>query len=718
MADGDFVDYLVAHGAYAEAARAAAGRGELGRAIALYERVWRFADAWPLALTLGDRALAVRLALDANLPAQAAEIAEATPPEGLLAVAEAFAARGRSFEAARTAERAGAWTRAAAWYRRAGAPLDEARAETRAGALREAGLIYERLIGQGGPGDEATTARLALGRLLARLGRAEEAVRHLQIAARVPAVRTAAWRALCGPLLALGLPGAAAEIAARLHAADESLPRAPGELALLEEAATETERDGGDGGEVGRRYHLRRLIGAGAVGRVYEAFDSLLGAPVALKLLAVGGGSGGDPERQAYLRYAREAEAAGRLRHPNIVALADAQPASGLFVFELMTGGTLADRLATQGPLPLVGARRLALDLLAALSAAHERGIVHRDVKPANVFYDAAGNAKLGDFGSAHLADFGQTQTGGFFGTVAYMSPEQITGASIGYSADLYALGATLVEALTGRPPFFGPDLVAQHLGEAPPRPSERRPTLSPSHDQVLMRALAKVPGERFASAIEMAEAVLAWPTDGTEKAAATTRTIGGEVPAAAAALAEKIRGRADDRARALAHRRRATGPAPRSAHRARAPGRGARLAARPRSAARAARGRRRGWTGGPAPAPAGRRAPRDLVRGRGRRSRAARGAHRRRARGPRCSPRPSAGQARARLRPHARRPGAAGGAPSPQLVKSCVTNRGRVPFASGPNTAPTPRRRARGSSRLPRWPGLPANPLSAWSGL
>ena len=300
----------------------------------------------------------------------------------------------------------------------------------------------------------------------------------------------------------------------------------------MEEAAAETGRDGGDGGDVGRRYHLRRLIGAGAVGRVYEAFDSLLGAPVALKLLAVGGGGGGDPERQAYQRYAREAEAAGRLRHPNIVALADAQPASGLFVFELMAGGTLADRLATVGPLPLVGARRLALDLLAALGAAHERGIVHRDVKPANIFYDAAGNAKLGDFGSAHLADFGQTQTGGFFGTVAYMSPEQITGAPIGYSADLYALGATLVEALTGKPPFFGPDLVAQHLGEAPPRPSERRPGLSPLHDEVLMRALAKAPGERFASAIEMAEAVVAWPTEGLEVAT--------ERPAAAAAPTER----------------------------------------------------------------------------------------------------------------------------------------------------------------------------------
>ncbi|HVV49246.1 MAG TPA: hypothetical protein VHO06_06290, partial [Polyangia bacterium] len=149
MADGDFVDYLVAHGAYAEAARVAGERGELRRAIGLYERVWRFAEAWPLALKLGDRALAVRLALDADLPTEAAEIAAAAPPEALLPIAEAFAARGRTFEAARAAERGGAWARAAAWYRRAGAPLEEARAQVQAGALREAGLIYERLVAQG-----------------------------------------------------------------------------------------------------------------------------------------------------------------------------------------------------------------------------------------------------------------------------------------------------------------------------------------------------------------------------------------------------------------------------------------------------------------------------------------------------------------------------------------------------------------------------------------
>ena len=100
---------------------------------------------------------------------------------------------------------------------------------------------------------------------------------------------------------------------------------------------------------------------------------------------------------------------------------------------------------------------------------------MHRDVKPANIFFDAAGNAKLADFGAAHLADFGGTQTAGFIGTLAYLSPEQITGGRIGPAADLYALGVTLFEALTGRLPFLGPDLV----GPAPRPRRRRRPARS-----------------------------------------------------------------------------------------------------------------------------------------------------------------------------------------------------------------------------------------------
>jgi serine/threonine-protein kinase len=524
--DGDVIEYLVAHGAYVEAARVCVERGDLARAVRLYERVWRFADALPLAERLGDPALAVRLALDAKLPARAVELAAtvgADTPDTLRAVAEAFASRGRPFEGARVFERGLEWARAAELYRRAGAPLDEARAREAAGQLREASLLYERLVAQGAEG-EVAAARVALGRLLARLGRPEEAARRLQAAARHAPTRTAALRSLCGPLLALGLRAAASEVLARLRAEDPSLPSTPEALVALEEAElAATSRAAEDAGRA-RRFRIGKLLGAGATGRVYQADDTLLGQPIALKLLSVGAGASG-PERQAYLRYAREAEAAGRLRHPNIVALHDADPTLGLFVLELMSGGTLADRVAAEGPLSVAHARRLALDLLAALGAAHERGIVHRDVKPANVFYDAAGNAKLGDFGAAHLADFGQTQTGGFFGTVAYMAPEQISAGAIGVAADIYALGLTLFLALTGRPVFLGPDLVAQHLGETPPAPSSLRPGLPRAIDDVLARALAKAPGDRFSSAAEMAASVAAWPTDATAAVAAMAAT-------------------------------------------------------------------------------------------------------------------------------------------------------------------------------------------------
>jgi serine/threonine-protein kinase len=130
--------------------------------------------------------------------------------------------------------------------------------------------------------------------------------------------------------------------------------------------------------------------------------------------------------------------------------------------------------------------------------------VVHRDVKPANVFFDARGTAKLGDFGVAHLVDLGQTQTGGLIGTLAYMSPEQITGAPISIAADLYALGVTLFEALTGRLPFLGPDFVAQHLGEEPPAPSAVADGVVPGWDPILAGLLVKSPSERTQTLAEL----------------------------------------------------------------------------------------------------------------------------------------------------------------------------------------------------------------------
>jgi hypothetical protein len=228
-------------------------------------------------------------------------------------------------------------------------------------------------------------------------------------------------------------------------------------------------------------------------------------------MMGVGGTSVG-LEQQAFRQFLREAEASSRLSHPNIVRLHDVDEHAGLLVLEYLAGGTLGDLVAAEGPLAPAAVRRMALDVLSALEAAHRAGIVHRDIKPANIFLDAAGNAKLADFGAAHLADFGGTQTAGFIGTLGYLSPEQISGGTIGPAADLYGLGVTLFEALTGRLPFVGTDIAGQHLGSAAPRPSDLRPDLLPLHDQVIQRALAKNPADRFPSASAMSAAIKAWP--------------------------------------------------------------------------------------------------------------------------------------------------------------------------------------------------------------
>jgi eukaryotic-like serine/threonine-protein kinase len=180
-----------------------------------------------------------------------------------------------------------------------------------------------------------------------------------------------------------------------------------------------------------------------------------------------------------------------------------------------MTGGTLAERMTPR--LPPAPLRRAALEVLAGLQAAHARGVVHRDIKPANVFFDARGVAKLGDFGVAHLLDLGQTQTGGLIGTLAYMAPEQITGAPLTFAADLYALGVTLYQALTGRLPLPGPDFVAQHLGETPPPASSVWPDAAP-WDALLGRLLAKDPEARASSLAELGEALAAVDTGGTRR--------------------------------------------------------------------------------------------------------------------------------------------------------------------------------------------------------
>ncbi|MEV8442402.1 protein kinase [Actinosynnema sp. NPDC051121] len=207
------------------------------------------------------------------------------------------------------------------------------------------------------------------------------------------------------------------------------------------------------GRSVAGRYRLRRRVGAGAMGVVWQAFDERLDRVVALKQLVVP--EGADPVA-AVGRAAREGRIAARLQHPNAVTVHDVVEHDGkpVLVMEYLSARTLADRIA-QGPLPVAQVTAIGAQIAGALAAAHAAGIVHRDVKPGNVLLTEDGTAKITDFGIARAAgDVTVTRTGLLAGTPAFLSPEVARGAEPGPASDVFALGATLYAAVEGRPPF------------------------------------------------------------------------------------------------------------------------------------------------------------------------------------------------------------------------------------------------------------------------
>ena len=359
---------------------------------------------------------------------------------------------------------------------------------------------------------ERAPIQLALGRILARRGAYPEATRLLAGRAAHPELpaelRAEAQRHLIATLAAMGLRDGARDALLELRASDPEVPAdLDAYLRAWRDQTAERKTLSRDREVIAGRYRLERLLGAGASGRVFLATDEVAGRAVALKMFFASNARGG----AAYERFVREARLASTLRHPSLVEVYDVSVERGFLVMEYLPGGSLAQRIdsidgSPGEPTKLAAAqvRRMALDLIGGLEAAHHRGVVHRDVKPANVFFDARGTAKLGDFGVAHLVDLGQTQTGGLIGTLAYMSPEQITGAPISIAADLYALGVTLFEALTGRLPFLGPDFVAQHLGEPAPLASSVASDVEPGWDELIAALLVKNPRERTPTLAEL----------------------------------------------------------------------------------------------------------------------------------------------------------------------------------------------------------------------
>jgi eukaryotic-like serine/threonine-protein kinase len=518
------IETLIVAGKYGEAAAEARRLGDLARAQQLYERIWDWKSAADVARERGDKPELLRLLLDARDFVEAAIIGDAlhhAAPAEQERAAGVYERRRMWAEAAALRERLGQLERARELYKKGQQPLEAARLDEAAGRVREAGIAYERFLADSPDEHDAARAHLALGRILAGFGRHDEAVRHLQRAiaktesfvptpatdatpATVPPLDAAtlsrARRLVIVELAALGYRDGARALLEPMRAADARLP--PLDAFLVAERRAQADDANV---RLGGRYRVARLLGSGGMGRVYLARDEFSGRDVAVKVVAapVDARSG-----EGYRRFLREAEVVSSLHHPNIVAVVASHEELGLLAMEFMAGGTLADRLGTPQSPSLV--RAWALEVLAGLEAAHAHGVIHRDLKPANIFFAASGEAKLGDFGVAHLVDLGATQTAGFIGTLAYMAPEQISGARLTFAADVYALGVTLFQALTGRLPFAGPDFVGQHLGETAPSPSSVRPELDRAWDALIARALEKSPADRFASLEELRRALTA----------------------------------------------------------------------------------------------------------------------------------------------------------------------------------------------------------------
>jgi serine/threonine-protein kinase len=287
------------------------------------------------------------------------------------------------------------------------------------------------------------------------------------------------------------------------------------------------------------QYRLERELGRGGMAVVYLAHDLKHDRPVALKVLL--------PELAASLgpeRFLREIQLAARLQHPHILTVLDSGNVAGQLWFTMpyVEGESLRDRLRRERQLPIDDAVQIAREAARALDYAHQHGVVHRDIKPENILLTRDGSTLVADFGIARAlaAEEQLTQTGMTVGTPAYMSPEQAAGdPTVDGRSDIYSLGCTLYEMLAGEPPFTGPtaQAVLMRRFTDTPRPlHEARETVPPAVEQVVTRALARAPADRFASAGQLAQALqpsMATPT--AVRTVSTPATAGPTAPTAVA---------------------------------------------------------------------------------------------------------------------------------------------------------------------------------------
>lgn len=271
------------------------------------------------------------------------------------------------------------------------------------------------------------------------------------------------------------------------------------------------------GDKVGK-YEIRAKLGAGGMGAVYLAFDPLIEREVALKVLSPELGN----SSAALQRFLGEARAIGRLNHPHVVSIYDIDLWNGQYylVMELLSGGSVGEKVDEGGPLPWQEACRIIAEAAAGLAAAHSAGMIHRDIKPENLMLTKEGSVKVVDFGLSKLLDASHdpqtavTKQGQILGTPQYMSPEQFESSDVDSRTDIYSLGGTLFRLLTARFPYDDSRSILQimtsHLSKPPPLPTEFLATVPKDCDRIVAKAMAKNLADRYQTAAELADALQA----------------------------------------------------------------------------------------------------------------------------------------------------------------------------------------------------------------
>src|SRR6184192_2288971 len=277
------------------------------------------------------------------------------------------------------------------------------------------------------------------------------------------------------------------------------------------------------------KYEIRREVGRGAMGIVYEGYDPLIKRSVALKTIRADQLAGENAET-VVARFRREAQASGRLSHPNIVSIYDFGEEDGVWyiAMEFVKGRELKNYFQANERFTPADIVRIMTKVLDALDYSHRQGVIHRDIKPANIILLADGSVKVADFGIAHIETSNMTQAGTTLGTPAYMSPEQIMGLPVDGRSDLFSAGVILYQFLTGERPFSGTSTTTMQkvLKEDPLPPSTLNVQLPPAMDAVVRKALAKRADERFQTAQEFADAIRAAAPVTTAAVAAATPAV------------------------------------------------------------------------------------------------------------------------------------------------------------------------------------------------